>query len=65
MSTRSDQAREYIQIFSKHTMPGARYVCFEDSPTIYFNNMTDEQAIKVADCLMDIEAEAAKRATKQ
>lgn len=59
-----EQARHYITTFAKHTVPGAQYVDFP-SERIHFNNMTDEQAVKVAIGLMDIEAEAAKGAPKQ
>lgn len=55
-----EQARDYIATFAKHTMPGAEYVDFP-SGRIHFSNMTDEQAIKVARGLMDIEAQAANK----
>jgi len=55
-----EAARHYIENFAKYTIPGATYVEFPSGP-IHFDNMTDEQAVKVAIGLMDIEAEAARR----
>lgn len=55
-----EAARRYIETFAKYALPGTTYVEFPSGP-IHFDNMTDEQAIKVAVGLMDIEAEAAKR----
>lgn len=51
------QARHYITTFAKHIIPGTEYVEFP-SGKIYFNNMTDEEAIKVAIGLMELETEA-------
>lgn len=58
------QARHYIETFAKHTLPGTEYVEFA-SERIYFNDMTDEQAIKVARGLMEIEEQASIGARKQ
>lgn len=69
MSTTTDNptpalARHYIKNFSEHTLPGTEYADFP-SGRIYFNNMTDEQAVKVAVGLMEIEAEAMSGMRKQ
>jgi hypothetical protein len=53
------QARHYIANFAKHTIPGTQYVDFP-SGRIFLNNMTDEEAVKVAVGLMEIEARAAR-----
>jgi hypothetical protein len=53
------QARHYIANFAKHVVPGTEYVDFP-SGRIYLNQMTDEQAVKVAIGLMEIEAQAGK-----
>lgn len=54
------EAREYINYFLKNVFPeNALYVEFP-SGRIYFDNMTDEQAIKVAIGLLEIEASANK-----
>jgi len=45
-------------------MPGTAYADFP-SGRIFFDNMTDEQAVKVAVGLMEIEAEAMKGMRKQ
>lgn len=59
-----EQARHYIATFAKHIVPGAEYVTFA-SGTIHFNKMTDEEAIKVAHGLMEIEAESMRAGMKQ
>jgi hypothetical protein len=53
------QARHYISNFAKHIVPGTEYVDFP-SGRIHLNNMTDDQAVKVAIGLMEIEAQADK-----
>ena len=58
------QARHYIKNFCEHTMPGTEYADFA-SGRVYFNDMTDEQAAKVAVGLMEIEAEAVEGMRKQ
>jgi hypothetical protein len=58
------QARNYIETFSKHVFKGMEYVDFP-SGRIYLNDMTDAQAIKVAYGLMYIEDQATKGARKQ
>ena len=58
------QAREYVKTFCEHTLPGTEYADFP-SGRIYFDNMTDEQAVKVAVGLMEIEAEAMEGMRKQ
>lgn len=60
----AEQARHYIDTFSKHVLKGMNYVDFP-SGRVYLNDMTDEQAIKVAYGLMDIEEQASKGARKQ
>lgn len=60
-----EQARHYIDTFSKHVVPGCRYVEFGDGTTIHFDNMTDNEAIRVAKGIMDMEEEASKGAIKQ
>lgn len=57
------EARAYIKNFSKHTVPGAEYV---DTATrrIHFNDMSDEDALFVANDLIRIENEAAQRREK-
>lgn len=52
-----EQARHYIGTFAKHVIPGAEYVDFP-SGRINFSTMTDEQAIKVAIGLMELEEAA-------
>lgn len=59
------EAREYVAIFAEHTMPGARYVEFKDNSRIYFSNMNDDQALKVAASLLELEIEASKTEVKQ
>lgn len=56
-----EQARHYINNFSKHVLRGTEYVEFP-SGRINFSNMTDEQAIKVANGLMELETEAMREA---
>jgi hypothetical protein len=53
------QARHYIANFAKHTMPGTQYVDFA-SGRIFLSNMTDNEAVRVAIGLMEIEAQAQK-----
>ena len=59
-----DQARQYIKSFREHTLPGADYADFP-SGRVLFDNMTDDQAVKVAVALMAIEVEATKGIRKQ
>jgi hypothetical protein len=59
-----EQARHYIATFREHTLPGADYADFP-SGRIHFDNMTDDQAVKVAQALMEIEAEAGKGIRRQ
>jgi hypothetical protein len=54
-----DKARCYIGNFTKYIIPGTEYVDFPSS-RIYINNMTDDEAVKVAHGLMEIEARATK-----
>lgn len=52
------EAREYIKNF-KHTLGRQPdHVTFGNGDTIWFNKMTDEQAIRVAKGLLDIEMDA-------
>ena len=59
-----EQAWRYIETFSKHTMPGTDRVTFADGTEIIFATMTDADAIRVAKGLLDMEAEAASRSTR-
>jgi hypothetical protein len=59
-----EKARHYIGTFREHTLPGADYADFP-SGRIHFDDMTDDQAVKVARALMDIEAEAGKGVRRQ
>lgn len=65
MEFTAEKARYYIKIFSEHVLKGAEYVEFADGEVIHFNNMTDDQAIKIANGLMELEAKAGKGAVKQ
>lgn len=58
------QARHYIDKFKKHIMPGMEFVDFP-SGRIHLDNMTDDQAVKVAVGLMELESKAAKGARRQ
>ena len=54
------QARKYIANF-KHTLGReCTYVTFGDGETIHFDNMTDAQAVRVANGLLDLELAAGK-----
>lgn len=61
----SETARKYINNFKKNypQFKDMNYVMFP-SGGIDFDLMTDEQAIKVANGLLDIEAEAHKDVTQ-
>lgn len=50
-----DEARTYIDSFRETTGLDATYVQFEAGDMIYLNNMTDDEAIRVARGLWDIE----------
>ena len=56
-----EQARQYIKIFSDHVMPGTTFVEFGNGDKIEFESMSDDQAVRVARGLMEIELEAASR----
>lgn len=58
-------ARQYIEVFSKHTLPGTDHVQFGDGTTVNFSTMTNEDAVRVARGLMSIEAEAAGRSDQR
>lgn len=60
-----EQARDYIAQFSKYTMKGADHVRFENDDVIHFNDMTDEQALRVATGLGYIEQQASEGVIKQ
>jgi len=60
----SKKARHYIETFRTHVMPGTEYVDFP-SGRIHLNAMTDDEAIKVANGLMEMEHEASNGAYKQ
>lgn len=51
------QARYYIDNFKNFIIPGTEFVDFP-SGRIEFDDMTDDEAIKVAEGLMELEAEA-------
>jgi len=55
-----EEARRYIAIFRRHTVPGAQYV---DTQTrrIWLDRLSDEDALFVAAEFQRMEAEAAKR----
>ncbi len=55
------EARKYIENFNHIIGKKVTYVDFNHGERVHFNNMTDEQAIRVANCFMDMEAEAAER----
>lgn len=60
-------AREHIAFFlrSYPHLKGASHVVFEGGRTVYFNNMTDDDAIHIANEFLNIEIEACKGAPKQ
>lgn len=60
-----EQAREYIAQFSKYTLKGTSQVTYENGDTIHFDNMTDDEALRVAAGLYSIEVEASEGVIKQ
>lgn len=58
--TTSEGARSYIANFKHVLGREATYVQFGDGVVIHFNNMTDDEAIKVANALLFMEIEAGK-----
>jgi hypothetical protein len=56
-----DEARAYIAVFRKHTVPGTDYVHTSSGRDIRLDDMTDEDALFVAKGFQFMEAEAAKR----
>lgn len=54
----ASEAREYIKTFIEHTMPGSTHVELKDG-VVYFDNMTDDQAVQIASGLIQIEKIAA------
>lgn len=57
------EARTYIKHFVEHVSPrkGMDMVRFADGTEVQFSNMTDDEAIRVAGGLKEIEAEAAQK----
>jgi hypothetical protein len=62
MSDDATEAREYIALFRKYTLPGAEYVRVKvkGGRVIRLDDMTDADAIFVARRFHDIETQAAK-----
>lgn len=58
------QARHYVMTFVQYVIPGTEYADFP-SGRIHFDNMTDDEAVKVAVGLMEIETEAMRGKMKQ
>lgn len=60
-------ARAYIKQFADHTSPrkGLSEVKFANGDVVKFEGMTDEEDIRVAGGLLEIEAEAAARTLKR
>jgi hypothetical protein len=62
--TTPEQARAYIALFRKYTLPGVTYV---DTGTrkIQLDQMSDDDAVFVAREFQRMEAEAGRNATRQ
>ncbi len=56
-----EKARRYIDIFTKHTRPGARAYRLNDE-VLYLDNLNDEQAVHIASELLNLETRAAMEA---
>lgn len=55
-----EEARRYIAIFRRHTMPGTQYVDTSEKRRIWLDRMTDADALFVAGEFQRMETEAAK-----
>lgn len=55
------EARDYIGLFRRHTLPGADLVKTSSGRKIWLDRMTDEDALWVAGEFQRMEAEAARR----
>jgi hypothetical protein len=60
VSDDATEAREYIALFRKYTLPGADEVRVTGGRIILLDDMTDADAIFVAREFRDMEAQAAK-----
>lgn len=59
------QARIYIDNYARFIQPGCTHVLFMNGDRIYFNHMTDEEAILAADELGRIEIAFAEYRKKE
>lgn len=58
------QAREYIEVYRTHTQPGATHLRTTTGP-LYFDQLSDDDAVKVARALSQMEAAASMMALKK
>jgi hypothetical protein len=58
-----EEARRYIALFRRHTLPGAQYVQTSAGRYIHLDRMSDADALFVAAEFQRMESEAAKRHT--
>lgn len=59
------EARNYIAVFRKHTIPGTDYVNTSSGRRIQLNDMSDEDAVFIAGEFQRMEIEAADRKSKR
>lgn len=59
------EARKYIAVFRKHTVPGTSYVDTSSGRRIELDQMSDDDALFVAAEFQRMEAEAAHRRSGQ
>jgi hypothetical protein len=56
-----EEARRYIALFRRHTLPGASHVQTSTGRFIFLDRMSDEDALFVAAQFQKMEIEAARR----